>query len=116
MLRIWPNIAFVVIKMSQFAANPSQEHLDKAMYIFWYLTGMQNYHLVYKGGNQAKSLMAYTDSDWATDLAMWWSTTGYFALLASSIICWQSHLQKMVTLSSTEAKYMALSDTCWQVK
>jgi len=80
---------FAVIKMSQFAANPSQEHLDKAMYIFQYLAGTQNYHLVYKGGSQAKSLMAFTDSDWAADLvalAMHWSTTGYFALLASGII------------------------------
>jgi len=34
MLRTWPNILFMVIKMSQFTANPSQEHLDKAMHIF----------------------------------------------------------------------------------
>ena len=60
--------------------------------------------------------MAYTDSDWAADLVMCQSTTSYFVVLASSIICWQSCLQKMVTLSSTKAEYMALSDTCQQVK
>jgi hypothetical protein len=36
-------------------------------------------------------------------------------MLASSIVCWQSHLQKTVALSSTEAEYMALSDTCRQI-
>jgi len=61
--------------------------------------GWENAHLVYKGGNNAEILMAYTDSNWAADLAMHWSTTGYFALLASSIICWQSHLQKKQSLS-----------------
>jgi len=34
MLGTRPDILFMVIKMSQFMANPSQEHLDKAMHIF----------------------------------------------------------------------------------
>ena len=112
MLRTRPNILFAVIKMSQFTANPSQEHLDKAMHIFRYLAGTQDYELVYKGSQDAESLLGFTDSDWAADLATHQSTTGYFALLASGIVCWQSRLQKTVTLSSTEAEYMALSDTC----
>jgi len=70
---------------------------------------------VYKGGQDAESLMGFTDSDWAADLAMHRSTTGYFVLLASGIVCWQSRLQKTVALSSTEAEYMALSDTCRQI-
>ena len=36
--------------------------------------------------------------------------TGYFFKLANGIISWQSHSQKTVALSSTEAEYMALSD------
>jgi len=43
------------------------------------------------------------------------STTGFFTSLASSIVCWQSCLQKTVALSSTEAEYMAMSDTCRQI-
>jgi len=35
--------------------------------------------------------------------------------LASGIVCWQSCLQKTVVLSSTEAKYMAMLDTCQQI-
>jgi hypothetical protein len=42
--------------------------------------------------------------------------TGFFVKLAGGIICWQSHLQKTVTLSSTEAEYMALSDMSHQIK
>jgi hypothetical protein len=42
--------------------------------------------------------------------------TSFFVKLAGSMIFWQSCLQKTVTLSSTEAKYMALSDTSCQIK
>jgi len=66
MLRTHPDIAFAVIKISQFLANPSQDHLEKAMYIMHYLMGTQNYHVVYDGSLN-EGLIAYTDSDWAGD-------------------------------------------------
>jgi len=111
MLGTHPDIAFVVIKMSQFLANPSQDHLEKAMYIMHYLVGTQDYHVVYDGRIN-EGLIAHTDSDWAGDPIKRRSTTGFFASLASGIVCWQSRLQKTVALSSTEAEYMAMSDTC----
>jgi hypothetical protein len=66
MLRTRPDITYVVIKMSQFSANPSQEHLDKVMYIMHYLVGTQDYQIVYDG-EKFKGLLAYTDLDWAAD-------------------------------------------------
>ena len=114
MLGTRPDIAYAVIKMSQFSANPSQEHLDKALYILRYLVGTQDYSIVYDG-EKSEGLQAFTDSDWAADLIKRRSTMGYFVTLASSVVCWQSCLQKTVALSSTEAEYMALSDTCRQI-
>jgi len=114
MLGTCPDTAFVVIKMLQFSANPSQDHLDKAMYIMRYLIGTQDYHMVYDGRIN-EGLIAHTDLDWASNPIKHRSTTGFFASLASSIVCWQSHLQKTVVLSSTEAEYMAMLDTCWQI-
>jgi hypothetical protein len=35
-----PDITFAVTKMSQYAANPSKKHYDKALYIYCYLVGM----------------------------------------------------------------------------
>ena len=66
MLSTRPDIAYVVIKMSQFSANPSQEHLDKAMHIICYLVGTQNYAIVFDG-EKSEGLHAFTDSDWAAD-------------------------------------------------
>jgi len=56
MLGMHPDIAFTVIKMSQFSANPSQDHLDKAMYIMHYLIGTQDYHVVYDGMLRGSSI------------------------------------------------------------
>jgi hypothetical protein len=70
--------------------------------------------LVYKGASN-KGLIAYTDSDYATDLVKHRSTTGYHLKLADGIISWQSRAQKAIVLSATEAEYMALSDCSRQV-
>src|SRR5271154_5793976 len=109
MLGTRPDICYAVTKLSQFSANPSQEHLDKAMYIMRYLAGTKHYALAFKGNTQ-KGIYAYTDSDWAADTIKRRSITGFFFKLADSIFCWRTHAQKTVALSSTEAEYMALSD------
>ena len=109
MLGTRPDISFAVIKMAQFAANPSKDHLDKALYILKYLNSTCNYQLVFNGDSD-KGLISYTDSDWASDKITRKSQTGYFFMIASAIFSWQSKVQKIIALSSTEAEYMALSD------
>ena len=104
-----PDIAFAVTKLAQFAANPLQEHLDKALYICRYLVGTQDYRLTYDGSSK-EGLSAVTDSDWASDNITRRSQSGYFMKLAGGLISWTSRAQKTIALSSTEAEYMALSD------
>ena len=109
MLGTRPDICHAVTKLSQFAANPSQDHLDRAHSICRYLAGTKNFALVYDGDSQ-KGIYAYTDSDWAADKIKRRSITGYFFKLANGIFSWRTHAQKTVALSSTEAEYMAMSD------
>jgi hypothetical protein len=109
-----PDIAFAVTKLAQFAARPSQEHLNKALYICRYLVGTKNYCLTYDG-SAGHGLIACTDSDWASDHSSRKSQTGYFLKLAGGAISWTSRAQKTIALSSTEAEYMALSDCSRQV-
>ena len=110
MLGTQPDIAFVVIKLSQFASNPTEKHLGKALYICHYLLGTPDYALVYDGPGNG-SLLAYADSDWASDPNTRKSTSGYVVKLASAIFSWNTHARKTIVLSSTEAEYMSLSDT-----
>jgi len=109
MLRMQPDIAFAVTKLSQFASNPTEEHLEKALYICHYLLETPNYALVYNGPRNDR-LLAYADSDWASDPITRKSTLGYVVKLASAVFSWNTHMQKTVALSSTEAEYMSLSD------
>ena len=109
-----PDIAFAVTKMAQFAANPSEDHLDRLKYICRYLVGSQDYCITYNGASN-KGLIHFTDSDWAADVIKRRSVTGYFGKIADGTISWVSHAQKTVALSSTEAEYMALSDCSRQV-
>src|SRR5271156_4590190 len=109
MLGTCPDISFAVIKMAQFSTNPSFEHMDKAKYILRYLNSTKSLSLVFDGASN-KGLIAFTDSDWASDKIARRSQTGYFFQIASAIFSWQSRAQKTIALSSTEAKYMALSD------
>src|SRR5216684_7355651 len=114
MLGMQPDIAFAVTKLSQFASNPTEKHLGKALYICHYLLGTPNYALVYNGPGNGR-LLAYADSDWASDPITRKSTSGYIVKLAGAVCSWNTHAQKTIALSSTEAEYMSLSDTSRQL-
>src|SRR6202000_1882788 len=114
MLGTRPDIAFAVTKLAQHAANPSKEHLERALYIYHYLVGNSKYRLTYDG-TSGEGISACTDSDWASDNSTRRSQTGYFVKMAGGLISWTSRAQKTIALSSTEAEYMALSDSSRQV-
>ena len=109
-----PDISYAVTKLAQFAANPSDDHFERAKYICRYLVGTKDYAIVYNGKSN-KGMVTYVDSDWAADPITRRSVTGYFFKLADGIFSWRSHAQKTVAHSSTEAEYMALSDCSRQV-
>jgi len=113
MLGTRPDIAYAVTRMSQFAANPSKEHLDKSLYIFRYLASMQDYTLEY--GRKEEGLIAYADADWGSETTSRRSTSGFMIKLGGAAVSWTSKAQKTVALSSTEAEYMSLSDTSRQL-
>ena len=109
MLGTRPDITYAVTKLAQFSVNPSNEHMIKAHDICRYLRSTRNYAMVFDGSLD-EGLIAFTDSDWASDPIKRRSITGYFFKIAGCIFSWQSQAQKTIALSSTEAEYMALSD------
>lgn len=52
-------------------------------------------------------MLGFSDADWAGDKETRRSTTGYLFKLAGGSISWASKLQASVSLSSTEAEYVA---------
>ena len=61
-----PNISFAVTKMAQFSANPSLKHMHAAKHTIVYLKTTPKMSLVFDGASN-KGLIAFTDSDWASD-------------------------------------------------
>jgi len=56
-------------------------------------------------------LEIFSDADYAGDIEIRHSTSGYLFKYGSSIIIsWTSQTQKCITLSSTEAEYIAASE------
>jgi hypothetical protein len=75
-----PDLAFAVIRMSQFCANPSQEHLSQALYIVQYLGSIKYLTLKFNGANH-DGFLGYTHSDWAANPDDRKSITGYVLFL-----------------------------------
>jgi hypothetical protein len=67
----------------------------------------------FKGENW--SLRVFCDSDWPGDSKTRISVTGFILYLMNVPVCWRSKSQKRVTLSSSEAEYVAMSEAVKEV-
>lgn len=68
------------------------------------------YGIWYKQG-ESSELIGYTDSDYAGDVDDSRSTSGYAFFINGGSIAWSSWKQPIVTLSTTDAEYVAAA-TC----
>jgi hypothetical protein len=99
-----PDMMFVLI--SRYMTRPMEIHLQAAKRALRYLKGIVNYGIHYKRGGEGE-LLAFTDSDYAGDMEDRKSTSGYVFLMGSSVVSWCSKKQPIVTLSTTEAEFVA---------
>ena len=109
MLGSRPDLSYSVGKLSQFASNPTSDHMAAAKQVLRYLRGTQDLRLVY-GGETDNVLHGFSYSDWGSDPNDQQSTTGYTFRIAGGAVSWASRKQPTVALSTTEAEYMATSD------
>ena len=66
-------------------------------------------------GNGDPVLHGYTDADYAGDKDSRKSTSGPLMTFAGGAMSWQSRLQKCISLSTTEAEYIAAVEACKEV-
>ena len=125
-----PDIAFAVSTLARFQTAPSMEHWDAAKHVLRYVKTTAQEGLTYSSlplpvtsqngvdaysAGKADKLFGYTDASWADDVSTRQSQTGYAFMFGGAAISWQTKLQKVVTLSSTEAEYVALSSAVQEV-
>lgn len=108
-----PDIMHAVSLISRYMENPTEDHLLAAKRIFRYVKGTANFGILYKKvGNL--SLFGFSDSDYAGDIDDRKSTSGFVFMMGSAAISWSSKKQQIVTLSTTEAEFVAAASCSCQ--
>ena len=103
-----PNICYAVNVLTQFMSQPKHTHWIAAKHVLRYLQGTIGYGLRY-ATNVDLSLEGYVDVDWEGSAVDRKSTSGCCFTLGSTMVSWCSRKQISLDLSTTEAKYIALS-------
>lgn len=94
----------------RFLANPGKQHWEAVKWILRYLKGTSHHCLCFGDNNIV--LEGFTDADMAGDVDTRKSTTGYLYTFAGATVSWVSRLQRVVALSTIEAKYIAATKAC----
>lgn len=101
-----PDIMHAVSVISRYMECPIEIHRLAAKRIFWYLQGTKEFGLFYKKGKKS-DLYGFTDSDYTGDSDDRKSTSGYVFIMGTKAVSWSSRKQSIVTLSTTEAEFVA---------
>ena len=107
-----PDLSFSVSLLSRFVSAPKEKHWRCVMTLFKYIKSTRDHILTYPSQGTVK-LTGYSDSDHAGNLDDRKSTSGYVFMVGGCCVSWRSSKQQTVSISSTEAEYVALS-TCAQ--
>ena len=63
-------------------------------------------------GSKEACVDGYTDANYAGDMDKRRSTFDYVFMFTGGVMSWQSHLQNCVSMSTTEAEYIAAAEAC----
>jgi hypothetical protein len=121
-----PDLAFAVTQLARHQEKPTLRHWNAVKHCLRYLKATRNIGLTYSvtpntainevvravNSNVVHTtrLHGFVDASWAEDIDTRHSQSGYVFCYGNAAISWNSHLQHLVTLSSTEAEYVALGD------
>ena len=99
-----PDITFAVSTVAQFLENPGVAHWEAVKRVFCYLNGTKDLKLVY--GDEEKDLQGWVDADGASQDHRR-AISGYVFMVDGGYVSWSTKKQELVTLSMTEAEYVA---------
>ena len=103
-----PDIAYNVVTAAQFNERPGKSHIQALKRIMRYLQKTKDLRIMY--GNNGLDLVVYSDSDYASCPDTRKCFAGRLAILNGGPVTWKSKKMESVTLSTTEAEYMAVTE------
>jgi transposase InsO family protein len=109
-----PDIAYAVSVLCRFLQNPGRTHWNAAKRVLRYLKGTKDLKLIYSPHNTSHPpitstvpFYTYSDADHGGNPDNSRSTGGFVSLVGGGAVHWSSRLHRQVSLSSTEAEYVA---------
>jgi hypothetical protein len=114
-----PDIANGVRELSKVMDGATMAHVKSLFRLVKFIMSTKDKCLEMKfdqlqSGKKWK-IKAFCDSDYAGDRDTRMSVTGFIIFVAGAPISWRSRGQKSVSLSSSEAEYIALSEVCGEI-
>jgi len=104
-----PDISYAISLLARYQDKVNLSVCQAIIHLLKFLLNSKDHNIRFSGSHI--TLVGYSDSDWAGDSTSRKSTTGFILFIVNSPVNWQSKLQPIVTMSSTEAEYVALSTT-----
>jgi hypothetical protein len=101
-----PDITYAISVLSQYLEKPSITHLEFAHHVLRYAKGTKDLQLILGGRNT--NISAYSNADWASQLHRH-SISSFTLIFGNGAMSWSSKKQPIITLSSTESEYVALT-------
>jgi hypothetical protein len=99
-----PDIMYSVAQLARYQDKPTAVHYTALKRVYAYLAGTIDLKITY--GTGPKGLIGYCDADGHSTEGRH-AISGYTFLLDGGAISWSSKRQEIVTLSTTEAEYVA---------
>lgn len=106
-----PDIAASTSILSQRVSKPRDCDWNEVKRLVRYLKYTKAEKLKLSTSGMSGSFVVFSDSDWAEDSSDRKSRTGSGCFVNGGLIAWSSRKQGIVAQSSTEAEYIALSET-----
>lgn len=102
-----PDISYSVNMLCQVLDNPGRIHWEIAKRVVRYLKGTRNHRLTF--GRTKDGLLGFSDSNFASPDLGYKSLSGFVFLFDGAALSWSAKKQPIVTLSTAEAEYVAIT-------
>ena len=105
------DIANSVRAVARYCTAPRAIHWKAALGILECINGTSEYSIIFQRGTwSSSSLEVFADADYAAKGTDRLSVSGGLIMCGGASVCWFSRTQKCVTLSTSEADYVALGN------
>ncbi|CDO77187.1 hypothetical protein BN946_scf184705.g12 [Trametes cinnabarina] len=101
-----PDITYAVSILSRFSDNPGHAHWVAVHRVLRYLNGTKHLKLTY--GATSLDLVGYSDADGSMHKDRK-AISGYAFLIDGGAVSWSSKRQELISLSTTESEYVAVT-------